>query len=59
MAGAGRLKMKTRSSALYKRTETYQRRGTPMLSAFVSIAFATAPLVVLLWAMPITGIGIA
>ncbi|MEZ0243788.1 MAG: hypothetical protein ACAH11_10465 [Sphingomonas sp.] len=51
--------MKTRSSALYKRTHSYQRRGTPMLSAAVSLAFAAAPLVLLLWVVPVTGIGIA
>jgi hypothetical protein len=51
--------MKTRSSELYRRTESYKRGGTPMLSAAVAVGFAVAPLVVLLWAVPVTGIGIA
>lgn len=51
--------MKTRSSELYKRTASYKRGGTPMLSATVAMAFAAAPLVALLWAVPVTGIGIA
>ena len=53
--------MKTRSSAPYQRNETYNRRnpGTPWLSASIAIAFATAPLVAMLWVLPTTGIGIA
>lgn len=51
--------MKTRSSELYRRTETYQRRGTPWLGAMIAVAFASAPLFVMLWVVPMTGIGIA
>lgn len=53
--------MKTRSSAPYPRNETYNRRnpGTPWLGAMIAVAFAAAPLVVMLWVVPITGIGIA
>ena len=53
--------MKTRSSAPYQRNETYSRRspGTPWLSAMTAVAFAAAPLVLMLWVVPVTGIGIA
>jgi len=53
--------MKTRSSAPYQRNETYSRRdpGTPWLSALIAIAFAGAPLVAMLWVVPVTGIGIS
>ncbi|MCW3845777.1 hypothetical protein OF829_00890 [Sphingomonas sp. LB-2] len=51
--------MKTRSSALYKRTENYHRRGTSWIGAVAALAFAAAPLVAMLWVVPVTGIGIA
>jgi hypothetical protein len=52
--------MKTRSSALYKRTENYQRgRNTGWLSGASAVTFALLPLGVLLWVLPTTGIGIA
>ena len=51
--------MKTRTSELYRRTDHYQRRGTPWLGAAVALAFAAAPLVVMLWVVPVTGIGVA
>ena len=51
--------MKTRSSAPHQRIDTHPRRGTPWLGAATAIAFAAAPLVVMLWVVPVTGIGIA
>jgi len=53
--------MKTRSSAPYQRNETHNRRGagTPLLSAMTAVGFAVAPLVLMLWVVPVTGIGIA
>lgn len=51
--------MKTPASEPYRRTVPQNRHGTPWLSAAVSLAFATAPLVVLLWVVPLTGMGIA
>ncbi len=51
--------MKTPTSALYRRTEHYQRGGGNWLSAVLAIEFALLPLGVLLWVVPATGIGIA
>ena len=51
--------MKTRQSALYQRTVRYQRNRTPWLGGIVSVLFAALPLGVMLWAVPVTGIGIA
>ena len=52
------MKMKTRESALYRRTVRYQR-GTPRLGGVAAVVFALVPLGVMLWAVPVTGIGIA
>jgi len=51
--------MKTRSSALYKRTASYRAGGNSWLAAGVSVGFALLPLGVMLWAVPQTGIGFA
>jgi len=51
--------MKTRQSALYQRTVRYQRGGTPWVGGLVAILFASLPLGVMLWAVPVTGLGIA
>ena len=51
--------MKTRSSALYQRTESYKRGSGSWLSAGAAIFFASLPLGVMLWVVPMTGIGIA
>lgn len=51
--------MKTRMSEPFRRTVHPQRGGTPWLGAGTALAFAAAPLVVMLWVVPVTGIGIA
>ncbi len=51
--------MNTRTSAAYRRTQTRRTAGTPWLGAMIAIACAAAPLVAMLWAVPVTGIGIA
>jgi hypothetical protein len=51
--------MNSRTSAPYRRTQTHRSNGTPWLGAMVAIAFAAAPLVAMLWVVPVTGIGIA
>jgi hypothetical protein len=52
--------MKTRSSALYRRTARYHRGGgNSWLAASVSVGFALLPLGVMLWAVPLTGLGFA
>ncbi|MBO9711290.1 hypothetical protein [Sphingomonas sp.] len=51
--------MKRRASALYRRTETYHRGRNGWLAAAVALIFASAPLAVLLWVIPQTGLGIA
>lgn len=51
--------MKTETSALYKRIESYRRGGTPWIGASAAVLFASLPLFVMLWVVPVTGIGIA
>lgn len=52
--------MKTRSSALFKRTVSYQRRdNSGTLAGTMAVLFALMPLGVLAWAIPATGLGIA
>jgi hypothetical protein len=51
--------MNTRTSALYKRTERYNRqdkgRGN-MLGAGMAVALAAAPLGLMMWVLPVTGV---
>lgn len=52
--------MHKRTSALYRRTERYKnRRHTTMLGMGAALVFALMPLSVMLWVVPVTGIGIA
>lgn len=51
--------MKTRSSAPLRRTDHYRGIGNSWLGAAVALAFAGLPLGVMLWVLPITGIGVA
>jgi hypothetical protein len=54
------MKMKTRSSALYRRTVRYSRRdNSGTLAAVMAVLLASLPLGVLAWAIPTTGLGIA
>jgi hypothetical protein len=53
------MKMKTRTSPLYRRTVRYQRGQNTRLSGLFAILFAAAPLGVMLAVLPSGGFGIA
>lgn len=50
--------MKTRSSALYQRTERYRQDNSGWLGASTALVFALMPLALLVWAIT-TGYGFA
>ncbi len=51
--------MKRRESVLYSRTLSYHRGGSHWLGAGAALLFASLPLGVMLWVVPMTGLGFA